>query len=124
LDCLRRHLVGMIGAENNLRDDLAELLARTHSRMARTSRISQEQTMPLSRTPLVVGSTLCLLWIASVSPVRGATKFASHPPMRPLPVALNRPLEKGPAYFVDPVKGNDASVGSQDKPWKTVAHAV
>src|SRR5712691_7765733 len=92
--------------------------------MARTSRIFQEQTMPLSRTPLVVGLTLCFLWIASVSPVRGATKIASHPPMRPLPVALNRPMEKGPAYFVDPVKGDDASVGSQDKPWKTVTHAV
>lgn len=80
--------------------------------------------MPRVRTPLFVGLTLCSLWMASITPVRGETKFLSHPPMRPLPVALNRPLEKGPTYFVDPVKGDDASVGSQEKPWKTASHAV
>ena len=51
-------------------------------------------------------------------------KFASHPPKRPLPAASARPLEKGPAYFVDPAKGDDASDGSQAKPWKTLGHAV
>jgi hypothetical protein len=53
-----------------------------------------------------------------------AGKIVSHPPMRPLPSASNRPLAKGPSYFVDPVKGADAQNGSEQKPWKTVTHAV
>jgi hypothetical protein len=31
--------------------------------------------------------------------------FKSHPPLRPLPQVSNRPLEKGPAFFVDAAKG-------------------
>ncbi len=48
----------------------------------------------------------------------------SHPPMRPLPAASDRPMEKGPAFFVDPVKGDDSNAGSEAKPWKTLGHAV
>jgi Protein of unknown function (DUF1565) len=51
-------------------------------------------------------------------------KVRTHPPMRPLPEAIKGPLTKGPTLFVDPVKGNDDSDGSQAKPWKTLAHAV
>lgn len=51
-------------------------------------------------------------------------KFASHPPMRPLPAATKNPLAKGPKFFVDPVKGNDKNDGSEAKPWKTVQHGV
>jgi hypothetical protein len=79
----------------------------------------------------VNGSSLvaCALFIVALAraPVAGAAgdvKFVSHPPMRPLPTASNRPLEKGPGYFVDPVKGSDQQDGSQAKPWKSVAHAV
>ena len=50
--------------------------------------------------------------------------FVSHRPARPLPQASERPLEEGPAYFVHPVGGNDASDGSQEKPWRTIGYAV
>ncbi len=48
----------------------------------------------------------------------------SHPPMRPLPVPSDRPMDKGPARFVDPVKGADRNEGTQQAPWKTVGHAL
>ena len=50
--------------------------------------------------------------------------YASHPPARPLPQASDRPLEAGQTYFVNPVAGNDAADGSQQKPWRTLGHAV
>src|SRR5262245_11692533 len=53
-----------------------------------------------------------------------APPHRSHPPMRPLPAASARPLTQGPAYFVDAVKGNDRQEGTEQKPWKTVGHAV
>ncbi len=58
------------------------------------------------------------------APAVGQTKFASHPPMRPLPIASKRPLEKGPTFFVDAVKGDDKNDGSEMKPWKTIQHGV
>src|SRR5262245_31444377 len=51
-------------------------------------------------------------------------EFLSHRPARPLPAASERPLEGGEAKFVDPARGNDASSGSEAKPWRTLAHAV
>ncbi len=68
-------------------------------------------------------SILFLLWNSAVfgsSP----TSITSHPPMRPLPVPSQRPMDKGPAYFVDPTKGDDNQQGSKEQPWKTLAHAV
>lgn len=53
-----------------------------------------------------------------------APRYLSHPPMRPLPVASARPLDDGPAFFVDAVRGDDAQTGSEAKPWRTVQHAV
>ena len=53
-----------------------------------------------------------------------AAEVASHPPQRPLPQASNRALTRGPAFYVDPVRGNDANDGSLGKPWKTMQHAV
>ncbi|MCI0460606.1 MAG: DUF1565 domain-containing protein [Gemmataceae bacterium] len=50
--------------------------------------------------------------------------YRSHPPMRALPTPSSKPMGKGPAFFVDAGKGNDAGDGSQAKPWKTVGHAV
>lgn len=50
--------------------------------------------------------------------------YRSHVPMRPLPAPSNRPLVKGPAYFVDPVNGDDANAGSEARPCKTVQHAL
>lgn len=48
----------------------------------------------------------------------------SHPPQRPLPKATGRELTKGPAYHVDPVRGDDRNDGSRAKPYKTMQHAV
>jgi hypothetical protein len=50
--------------------------------------------------------------------------YRSHPPVRPLPAASNRPMDQGPAYFVDPVKGDDRNEGTEQKPWKTLNHAL
>jgi hypothetical protein len=69
--------------------------------------------------------TTILVGLATyVTPVLAQPKFASHPPMRPLPEATNRPLEKGATYFVDAAKGDDKNDGSEAKPWKTIQHGV
>jgi len=72
----------------------------------------------ISRTLALVVSLLALPKLAAADPV------ASHAPMRPLPVASDRPLAAGPAFYVDPVRGDDAGNGSAAKPWKTIAAAV
>ena len=48
----------------------------------------------------------------------------SHPPMRPLPVAIKAPLTAGPKHIVDSARGDDAGAGSESAPWKTLAHAL
>jgi hypothetical protein len=48
----------------------------------------------------------------------------SHPPLRPLPRLPNRPLGKGPGFFVDPIRGKDAAAGSEKAPWQTINHAL
>lgn len=55
---------------------------------------------------------------------RGVETIHSHTPTRPLPVANSRPLDDGPSYFVDPIKGDDRQTGSGTKPWKTIRHGV
>ncbi len=64
------------------------------------------------------------LLVAGAAPAVGQTKFLSHAPMRPLPTASKRPLEKGPTYFVDALKGDDKQDGSEGKPWKTITNGV
>ncbi|MGH9888294.1 MAG: hypothetical protein ACREBE_22360, partial [bacterium] len=49
---------------------------------------------------------------------------ASHAPMRPLPVASDRPPATGPVLHVDPVRGDPAGDGSEKRPWKTLEAAV
>jgi hypothetical protein len=51
-------------------------------------------------------------------------EYVSHPPMRPLPEPFERPMGEGPAYFVDPARGDDAGEGSRESPWKTVGHSL
>src|SRR5688500_3372300 len=51
-------------------------------------------------------------------------KFLSHAPVRPLPRASQRPLGEGPTLFVDPIRGDDASAGSQKKPLRTIQAGV
>lgn len=71
-------------------------------------------------------SWVSLLFLAFMQPgAKGAEgAYQSHPPMRPLPAASNRPLEKGTCYFVDATKGDDQNDGSKAMPWKTVQHGV
>ena len=71
-----------------------------------------------SRTLVLV---LCLLACRSLAVAGGV---ASHASMRALPVASSRPLAAGPAYYVDPVRGDAAGDGSAKKPWKTIEAAV
>jgi len=59
-----------------------------------------------------------------VSAFAADVAFRSHPPMRPLPVPSQRPLGKGPSFFVDPIKGVDRNPGSQALPWKTLTLAI
>jgi hypothetical protein len=54
----------------------------------------------------------------------GQTKFASHPPMRPLPVARQAALAEGPKFFVDAARGNDQQDGSEARPWRSVQFAA
>ncbi|MCI0359558.1 MAG: right-handed parallel beta-helix repeat-containing protein [Planctomycetaceae bacterium] len=65
-----------------------------------------------------------LLPIACVAPAVGQEKFPSHAPMRPLPAASKRPLEKGTTFFVDAAKGDDTNDGSVAKPWRTIQRGV
>jgi hypothetical protein len=63
------------------------------------------------------------VWLAGhAAPALAQTKFASHPPMRPLPLPATQPLPKGTTYFVDAVKGNDRNDGSEARPWKSIQH--
>lgn len=52
------------------------------------------------------------------------TKYASHPPMRPLPEPFVPPLSNGPKFFVDAAQGDDKNDGSEAKPWKSIQHGV
>jgi hypothetical protein len=49
--------------------------------------------------------------------------FPSHPPQRVLPEVSQRPLATGPAYFVDPLRGQDDAAGTEAAPWRTIQHA-
>jgi hypothetical protein len=50
--------------------------------------------------------------------------YLSHPPVRPLPALMQRPMEKGPGYYVDPVTGDDNHPGTIAKPWKSINYAL
>jgi hypothetical protein len=62
--------------------------------------------------------------ILGISPAQAAPAYQSHPPQRPLPVPLQAPLQKGPAFFVDAARGDDSADGSKEKPWKTIQHGA
>lgn len=53
-----------------------------------------------------------------------AAEFVSHPPLRTLAEPSKRAKAEGPAKFVDSAKGDDASDGSEGKPWRTINHAL
>lgn len=80
---------------------------------------SSERLPGRAAAGLLAATLLTLNAVAADAP-----KIVSHPPMRPLPVASDRPMGTGPALYVDGVRGNDAAAGSQDAPWKTINAAL
>jgi len=48
----------------------------------------------------------------------------SHPPLRAVPEPVDRPMEDGPGWFVDPTSGDDAAAGDEAHPWRTLGAAV
>ena len=54
----------------------------------------------------------------------GLPKSKTHLPQRPLPTAIEPALTKGPAFHVDPIKGDDSNDGSPAKPWRTFQHGA
>ncbi|MBC8116521.1 MAG: DUF1565 domain-containing protein, partial [Candidatus Saccharimonas sp.] len=71
-------------------------------------------------------SSFAMVWLLLVagSVVEAADAYRSHPPMRPLPQASSRALGKEPMKFVAAQAGDDANDGSEQKPWRTIQHAV
>lgn len=66
---------------------------------------------------LVVG---CLVFVKAAD----AQHVLSHPPLRTAPAPVKRPLSAGNAKFVDVKLGSDEGSGLENKPWRTVAHAL
>ena len=67
-------------------------------------------------------TTLTMLPLVLVA--MGAIEVAeSHPRLREVPKGPNRTLAKGPARFVA-ADGDNAGDGSENRPWKTIGHAV
>lgn len=99
---------------------------RTNSR-PKSMRMPRKREWCSFGTPRVVAgliSNFLLVLVCASAQAEDAPKFASHPPLRPLPEPSDRPMAKGPAYFVDATKGDDASSGAKESPWQTVAHAL
>ena len=70
-------------------------------------------------------TTSCsVLFIMAFASMVNADDIRSHPPLRPLPQVSDRPMAKGPAFFIDPAQGSDGNDGTREKAWKTVAHAL
>jgi hypothetical protein len=70
-------------------------------------------------TPVTIICSILLLAASS-----GAAEFQSHAPMRPLPHPSHRALAAGPTFYADAARGDDASPGTAEKPWRTIAHAL
>ena len=74
---------------------------------------------------LMFAAVLSLFQPAFIANAAAANSRAkSHPPLRHLPKAVKRDKALGPAYYVDPVRGDDANDGSFERPWKTMQHGV
>src|SRR4051812_10978664 len=81
-----------------------------------TCRLPDFQTSRLLRLLRLLTATCLALTLLSVSvSFADATIYPSHPPLRPLPMAADRPLAEGPAFFVDAGKGDDGDAGTKDK---------
>ncbi len=74
----------------------------------------------MSRAARFVVSSVFTGWLTLIGSVLIAAEIVSHPPVRPLPQANDRPRDASPAKFVDPVRGDDAHDGSEARPWRSV----
>lgn len=64
--------------------------------------------------------TITFLVLFGAALVSQSLAAPSHPPLRPLPKASDRPLPVAAVFFVDPTKGDDSAAGSKDAPWRTI----
>src|SRR5262245_40281564 len=72
-----------------------------------------------------VAATVCLLICSIVATAQQRPpRFASHPPVRPLPEASRRPPPDGTLRSVDAARGDDQAEGSRERPWRTLPHAI
>jgi len=72
----------------------------------------------------ILALSFAVSFLAAWSGGAVAGDFASHPPQRPLPVASQRALSAGDIRVVDAARGDDAGVGTAERPWRTLEHAV
>lgn len=75
--------------------------------------------VPLPRLLLAAVGVLSL---AAALPAQ--TAELSHPPLRPLPQPVKRPMETGRGYFVDAKRGSDTANGSEQTPFQSIARGL
>src|SRR5688572_8776346 len=91
----------------------------TYRRVGHAASVPHNVLARWQRAVRILLATIAVLaWSASIA--NAQPNVASHPPMRPLPVATKRPPAKGPTYFIDGARGDDRNDGSEAKPWKTI----
>src|SRR5689334_10539187 len=79
------------------------------------------------RSRMISAAVLCTIGLLLLSrPIIAAEAEVdwAHTPMRPALPISKRPLDAGPAVFVDAQKGADDATGSEQAPFKTVARAL
>src|SRR2546428_5713757 len=77
-----------------------------------------------SESPMTTGTVALLVCRAVPLTAVAAPTPASNAPMRPLPVASDRPPAAGPVLHVDPMRGDASGDGSEKRPWKTLEAAT
>ena len=79
---------------------------------------------PSVRSPFAIVRPLLLFVLAGNVLGTGPVDYLSHPPVRPLLAPFQRPIEKGPGYFVDPDAGDDNHPGTEARPWQSINYAL
>lgn len=81
-------------------------------------------THTVTKPFVIVFVVACLALACGQNQAPGAeAEYQSYPPMRPLPVATKAALATGPLRFVDVARGDDSHEGTEEAPWKSLAHA-
>ncbi len=95
----------------------------------RTPTKSASMAGPLRCRPALCTLLLLLAAVhcARVPPANAgdpAKPALSHTPLRAVPPPMKRPLAQGLVRYVDAQRGDDSHDGSQQRPWKTIRHAL